>query len=154
MSVEEFVDEYLNDTTDGGVILPDRKDEIVQQIESAMATTPAKKKKTSKDGDGEEGAGLMSKLKTKYEAWKESGADEPPKKKAKKSAADDEVSEMFLAYEDHKGKKLDDLKEILRYVCSSLLQYNMQVTPQKLTVFVPFLYFLLRVVPFPLFRPV
>ena len=83
MSVEEFVDEHLNDTTDGGVILPDRKDEIVQQIESAMATTPAKKKKTSKDGDGEEGAGLMSKLKTKYEAWKESGADEPPKKKAK-----------------------------------------------------------------------
>ena len=117
MSVEEFVDEYLNDASDGCVILPDRRDEIVQQIESAMASTPAKKKKTSKDGD--EGAGLISKLKKKYEAWKESGADEPPKKKAKKSAADDEVSEMFLAYEDHKGKKLDDLKEILRYVCSS-----------------------------------
>ena len=139
LSPAEFVDEHVTDATDDNSLLPDRKDEIVGQIEAAMASTSAKKKKETPGVD--EDKGLMARLKARYETWKENGSDERPKKKSKKSggkkeegdADDEEIVRMLPVYDDLKDKKLPELKDILRYVllhskCESYEKINRKLT--------------------------
>jgi hypothetical protein len=119
ISMQEFVRDYLTDTTDTQCILPQKSKEIVQQLEEAAtsgggaAGGSAKKRVKSEEDDTAEEAhkSLMGRLKAEWE-----GASSASKKAKKSSGDDQELREMLEVYEEHYKSKADSLKEILRYV--------------------------------------
>lgn len=103
-TVEDFVDDALNDTT-GGEILPKQRTEIVTAIQS---TASANKKGTgSKSASSADS--IIEKLKMKAE-----GEGEPQQKKAKivEPYLTNEFVVAFRLFEKHKN---DDLKDILKW---------------------------------------
>ncbi|CAB9527172.1 poly ADP-ribose polymerase [Seminavis robusta] len=126
MSVEEFVDDLLEDTSDDKEILPDRKDEIVTAIEEAG-------KKGAKGGKGKSsGDKYIDSLKDAYEGQNQPDEDDGKKKKngkrKKRTGGDDEkekpakkaktggVSDKELeVYGEVHKMSADALKDILRW---------------------------------------
>ena len=94
ITIEEFVDDYLVDGTEEGTILPEHKDEILQQLHQAAAAAKSGKKKKG-DAD-EERSALMARLKAAAKEDEEGAGKEPAKKKAKKEGTDTGVDEKLF----------------------------------------------------------
>lgn len=113
MSAEDFVDDLLQDTSDGCVILPERKDEVVAMIDAK----PAKKRKSEDGGDP-----FITKLKREYDSMSAAAADDdaPKKKKAKRDDKNNHSRAVELYGEYHKltGAALKHLLQMNRQVQS------------------------------------
>jgi len=108
--LEEWIDNELEDTSDKGNILPDKKEELMQAIEQKVL------KKKSEDG----GDGFIAKLKREYDTMAAAGGDDAdndqPKKKKSKSSSDDQKHQRALElYGKYHKMKGDDLKHILKW---------------------------------------
>lgn len=132
VTLEEFVDEYLRDTSAEGDILPDKRDEILAQLEEAAAK--AKPGKKSNEAAGGDEMTIMDRLKEAAENGSgdidDENADDskpPAKKKAKKGngaagavtvGGDDDdaaFAAMLRIYKVYATCKVPELKDILRW---------------------------------------
>jgi hypothetical protein len=120
VSIEEFVEDYLTDGGDertGQSLFPDQKDEAIRLLHQAAE----KKKKgvTKKKSIDEDKETILFRLKVAVKA-EEDDAKEPPKKKMKKEMTaknddSDEFQAMVPVYKKYHKKKLEELKDILRW---------------------------------------
>ncbi len=106
VTVEDFVEDYL---MDDGTILVDRKNEILAMLREAATKKKTKAKANPKSDDSDS---IMDRLKI---ATAESEGDEPPKKKVKRSAEDEEFKSMLKVYKKYYKDKVAELKDILRW---------------------------------------
>jgi rubrerythrin len=120
VSIEEFVDDYLTDGGDEktGPLLPEKKDEVITLLEEAAAKKKGGKRKST-GGDEEGKENILSRVQAAVKG-QEDGAEteEPAKKKVKKEKkkdGEDEVQAMIPIYKKYHKKKVDELKDILRW---------------------------------------
>mmetsp|Transcript_6830 Transcript_6830/g.7787 ORF Transcript_6830/g.7787 Transcript_6830/m.7787 type:complete len:476 (+) Transcript_6830:120-1547(+) len=113
ITAEEFVEEYLVDDTDEGVLL-EKKEEIVSKILEASS-----KKKKEKEIDPNN---IMERLKVKAKYEKDDDGDDRDDKPAKKKAKtfesveeEEEFKKMLTEYRKYAKIKLDGLKDFLRW---------------------------------------
>ena len=140
----EFVQDCMTDASTDGTILPSQLDVIVQRMtggddagitgsasgQKVQHHGSAKKKKSSKSEMAEhrpdDALNLMGRLAMTYRKRQndddDDDDDERPKKKSKKDGKtiqeedDDDFEDLLESYTKHVKSKVDDLKEILRYV--------------------------------------
>ena len=108
LGIEEFVTEHVTDTSDDQSILTDIE-AFAKSMEQAAATT-SKTKQGDQDGGGDTLMDRIARV-VKEELTKDSG----PKTKKVKKDEDAEFREMVELYKQHHKKKIDDLKDYLRY---------------------------------------
>jgi hypothetical protein len=108
LTPEQFVEDYITDTTDDNAILPAKLDEIVELI--SQANTAGSKSKGKANGGDDDKHTLMGRIKAASEA-----SEEGPKKKKQKTE-DAGFDKMVKAYKLYAKTKVDDLKDPLRYV--------------------------------------
>jgi len=126
MSPAEFVDEMV--TSEDPAILPKKREEIIDKIEEANAHGSPKKRVKKEHGDEEEDEednNLMQRVKKVAEAELKGDVKPPAKKKVKqeKGAAgetEEEFRQMVKLYKKYHKEKQDELKDILRYVGTTI----------------------------------
>lgn len=116
----EFLQEYVTDTTADNSILPAKLEELAEKMEDASSNkTKAKAAAADEDETGGEMT-LIARVKAAYK--RQEGEKEPPKKKKKNDA---ELEPLVESYANHCKSKVEDLKEMLRYVMKEFYVYIM-----------------------------
>ena len=124
LGVEEFVTEHVTDTSDDQSILTDIE-AFAKSMEQA-AGTASKTKKGDQDGGGDT---LMDRI--ARVAKEELTKDDGPKKKKVKKDEDEEFRQMVELYKQHHKKKIDDLKDYLRYEYTHLVDHFLFLQSSK-----------------------
>jgi hypothetical protein len=107
LGVQDFVTDHVTDTSEDQSILKDM-DAFVKSMESSSGGAKATKGDANDGGDS-----FMDRIAqvAKEELTKDNG----PKKKKVKKDEDEEFRQMVELYKEHHKKKIDDLKDYLRY---------------------------------------
>lgn len=115
ITVEQFVDDMLEDVSPDGSIFPAKRDEIVEAIQ---ATATKSKSKGKESGDP-----FIAKLAAEYQAdeddkkRKAEGNDDEaePKAKKKKKKNENDHERALELYAKYKKSSVEELKDILRW---------------------------------------
>lgn len=113
VTVEEFLDEYLDDETSGKFLQDETKR---QEIIDQLSAKKEKKTKKSDGGDGGKSSAFLESVKLNAAVLEEENGndeDEPKKKKTKKMSEDDK--KKAKAYLKYKGMKNGELQDILSW---------------------------------------
>lgn len=107
LGAQEFVTEHVTDTSEDQSILND-----IEAFAKSMEQATGGGAKTKK-GEQEGGDTLMDRV--AQVAKEELSKDDGPKKKKAKKDEDEEFRQMVELYKEHHKKKIDDLKDYLRW---------------------------------------
>lgn len=120
ISIEDFVDDYLQDGSDDGSLLPERREEILAALHQAADTKTPKQAKSGDMAGDDDGRGgdenIMTRLKAATNDVKaEDATKQPAKKKQRKGEHEGEFDEMLPLYQMYHKAKLGELKDILKW---------------------------------------
>ena len=128
ISTLEFLQEHVTDTSADRSILPDKMEELADQMEHATSNKKAKAAAAAaaaaQDDDGGDMT-LIARVKAAHQQQQQDEETEPPKKKSKtkrdqktKQTNDDdaELKPLVESYATHCKSTTERLKELLRYV--------------------------------------